>query len=204
MRNVHGIILAAGLSKRLGSPKQLVSFQGNSLVRHAVLTLSAAHLDSLHVVVPPHLAGGLARHLSDLPCQLVIQPQPEEGLSSSLRVGLDALPPLAPEAGVLVALCDQPLIPAAYFQTLVATYQRTPVEQTGEPRAVATRHGENPGVPAIFPDWLVPALRNLQGDGGARPLLKSLDDLVILSCREAAFDLDTPHDAERLKHEAPV
>src|SRR5262245_20800999 len=104
---VAGIVLAAGRSRRMGTNKLLLRLARESMVRRAVRTARAAGLDPVCVVVGEDPAPLLAE-LADLPAVPVVNPEPERGMSRSLRGGVAALP--ADVAGVAVLLADMPFV----------------------------------------------------------------------------------------------
>jgi molybdenum cofactor cytidylyltransferase len=112
------------------------------------------------------------------------------GLASSLRMGIAALP-----AGIdaaLVLLVDQPDVDARALRRLVAAWTSRPAA------SAAARYAGRLGVPAILPrrSWRV--VRALEGDVGARALLRAQSDVTVVEMPEAAFDVDTPRDLARL------
>jgi molybdenum cofactor cytidylyltransferase len=93
----------------------------------------------------------------------------------------------------VIALCDQPLISAAFFDALVQRYveRRAPM--------VAASYDDRPGVPALFARSLFPNLVGLEGAAGAKALLQAAgDELLTIPAPQAAVDVDTPDDYARL------
>lgn len=184
---IHGLILAAGQSKRLGQAKQLIEYRGRSLLQHIEHTLTPL-VDELFVVLG-HNHPTLQRQLHS--AQAIINEQWLKGLGSSLRCGVKA----AQEGAdvLLVALCDQPKIPQSHYQALLA-------QSLAHPRhLVATAHADSAGVPAVFQRSHFTALLQTQCHQGARQLLHSQTfPLITLPCDEAAFDVDWPADIEHL------
>ncbi len=186
------ILLAAGASTRLGQPKQLVQLEGKSLLRRAAE--AAIHSGASPVIVvlgePAEI---LVQELKGLAVSGIVNEAWQEGMGSSLRCGVEALQRQAPEtAAVLLMVCDQPLITALHLKSLWDLYAATG-------KVVSVRHGDRPGVPAIFPARYIPELARISGDQGARSLLRSLGDaeIELVSLPEAEFDLDAPEDLFR-------
>ncbi|WP_223787249.1 nucleotidyltransferase family protein [Marinicella meishanensis] len=181
----HGLILAAGQSQRLGQSKQLLPFQGRSLLRH-VEHLLAPLVDQLFVVLG-HNHQRLQGELQQ--AQVIINERWSEGLGSSLQCGL-----LTAQSGadaLLVALCDQPKIPASHYRSLLRQAQAHPGYM------VATAYADAPGVPAVFQRPHFTALQQNQGQQGAQKLLQNKAfPLISLACEAAAFDVDCPADID--------
>jgi CTP:molybdopterin cytidylyltransferase MocA len=184
-------VLAAGGSRRLGRPKQLVPFRGRPLVRHVVEQACAAGCEEVAVVVGAH-ARPIADALEGLPVRLLVNRAWEEGVASSIRVattwardeGLDAL---------AFALADQPGLSASHLDRLATAHRE------GAAR-VASAYGGAVGVPALFDARYFDRLMALHGDRGAARLLGEHDDrpAVAIPWPEGAIDVDTPSDLERL------
>jgi molybdenum cofactor cytidylyltransferase len=118
------VILAAGSATRMGlRPKCLLELDGVSLLRRQWLALSGAGVQDV-VVVLGHYAQRIRQSAPDMPVQWLLNPDPDAGQESSLRLGLQAMPP---EVGaVLVLLADQALIEAQDIADLIAAYHQRP------------------------------------------------------------------------------
>lgn len=161
----HGVILlAAGASRRLGTPKQLLEFEGEPLVRRAARAALTTHPAQALAVLGAN-AGAVFAAIADLDLERVDCPHWEEGLSASLGAGVGAL--TADIDGVLVVLCDQPALSAAHLQTLVAAWREAPA------RPAASAYAGVLGVPAILPRAWFADIFALTGDRGARELLRA-------------------------------
>jgi CTP:molybdopterin cytidylyltransferase MocA len=177
---IAAIILAAGESKRLGRPKQLVELRGEALLHRAVRTADEANCAPIIVVLGAHHAE-IVPHINLHPAVTLINTAWQEGMSSSVRLGLTAVPRTA--EGALVLTCDQPAVSSSHLQQLVATAEVTASEYAG-------RHG----VPAYFPASIFAELMELRGDAGARDLLRNAPT-VHLSGGE--LDIDTKADLDQ-------
>jgi len=184
----HGVILAAGQSQRLGQPKQLVTFQGRSLLQHIERTLCPL-VDHLYVVLGcDHLR--FQPHLQS--AQAVINKNWQSGMGESLRCGIQAAAPGAD--AILVALCDQPKIPAQHYQSLMQHAHSHPDS------LVATGYSNSAGVPAVFQRPHFQALMQLNGEFGAKAWLQSQAcPLITIPCAQASFDVDLPHHLNQLE-----
>lgn len=189
--SIHGIVLAAGASRRLGSPKQLLEFGGKTLVRHAV-EMAASILGEKIMVVLKSQTEVSPFDLADFAFKIVENPRWEEGMASSICTGIVNLPKDAD--AVLLLTIDQPLIDVSQLRLLVKTWK------VNQACIVASEYAHTVGIPAIFPRQLFPELKTLQGDRGAKQLLKQYaEKLISVSIPEAAFDVDTWSDWEEIQ-----
>ena len=180
---VPTVILAAGASRRLGQPKQLVELEGESLLRRIVRTALAG--GGPVTVVTGCKAPEMAAHLAGLPVDLVVNPGWEEGIAASLRCGVAALPPGT--SGVLLLLCDQPGVDPGLLARLQAAHRADPEA------LIACAYADTRGTPALFPAHSFPRLLELTGDRGARGLLQG-EGVVLLPFPAGAVDVDCPED----------
>jgi CTP:molybdopterin cytidylyltransferase MocA len=180
--SLWAIVLAAGASQRLGRPKQLVRWRGDTLIGHAVSNAQALCARRVVVVVGAHRAA-IEQALAAQAPALVVNAQWTEGLASSLRAGVAALP--SDCAGVLLLTCDQPLVPRTALDTLVQRWSARPDV------VVASAYAGTAGIPAVLPARTFAALRQLSGDTGARAVIRAEGMQVeTVPVPEAAFDVD--------------
>jgi CTP:molybdopterin cytidylyltransferase MocA len=189
--DVHAIVLAAGASRRFGSPKQLARIDGRPML-HTVVANAVSIAGGAVSVVLGSGASELAGLLRHTPATVVINRHWEEGMGSSLRTAMARLPG-APEA-VLVMLADQIALNVDDLRKLVAGWRRNPQA------VVAASYGGALGAPAVFPRRCFSALGELRGDQGARVLIqRELDTLVRVPLPNAAIDIDRPEDLLELE-----
>jgi molybdenum cofactor cytidylyltransferase len=191
---VGTLILAAGSSTRFeGQAKQLLVLDGKTLIRRAVETALSAMLNGPVLVVLGANRDQIAAELVGLPVGQIHNPDHGQGMATSLRAGLLALQARQPDlSAVAVMLCDQPLITPDLLRQLVDTQSGT-----GKP-IVACRYAGQVGVPALFAQAYFSALLALDGDKGARFLLKNnKTDLAEVGFEPAAVDLDSWADVEK-------
>jgi molybdenum cofactor cytidylyltransferase len=183
---LHALILAAGASRRFGSPKQLARIGGRPML-HAVLSRAvevAGH--SVTVVLGAH-AADLAPLLSHSPASIAINRDWDTGMSSSIRAGLARIPGTAD--AVLILLVDQPSVTTEDLRRLVGAWRRQP------DYIAAAQYGTTTGAPAIFPHWCFRELAELRGDRGAGALIQRHADRVVrVPMASAGLDVDTPED----------
>jgi molybdenum cofactor cytidylyltransferase len=187
------VILAAGQSKRLGSPKQLLPFADRSLLSHSVDVALSTGCSPVIVVVGANKETVVA-DIAGKNVQVVENESWQEGMASSLRIGLQHIQQLAPQHdGIIFMVCDQPFVTKSLLDCLITTQQ-----STGK-AATASSYAGKLGTPALFHQTLWPQLQQLQGDTGARKLLMANPDEVAAVPFEAgATDIDTKEDYERL------
>ena len=195
---VAGILLAAGLSRRMGQAKLLLPLAGRPVVRHSAERLLRAGLSPLVVVIGPD-AHDVRAALDGLPVQLAVNPRPEAGQASSLVAGVAALPAGTPAA--LVALGDQPFVPDAVIRALLeaAAGSAAPI--------IAPRYRDGLGNPVLFRAAVFPELLALSGDRGARAVIERDPGRVAIVdiADPMPEDVDTPEDYARLRsREEPV
>lgn len=181
------VVLAAGGSRRLGRPKQLLTRDGETLV-HRAARLALDTSPRRMLVVVGARRDEVADALSGLACEIVCNPSWERGLAGSLQAAATAL---AGHAGaVLVAGCDQPALDAVHLRALLAGSGKAAT------RCAATQHDDGPGIPAVVPSALLSQAHMLQGDRGLGRWLRALPltDISMLDAPELAFDLDTEDD----------
>ena len=189
---IGGLLLAAGGSTRFGSPKQLAIYQGKTLIRRAAETLTATGTNPNVVVLGAEIQGS-TKVLDGLPINICVNEDWRSGMSSSIKAGLENLLTIEPNLeAVLITLCDQPHVTADSFKLLISEFQ------TKAAAIAAAEYTETTGVPAVFSRKLFDDLLTLEGDKGARNLIRSRNDLVTVAIDAAAIDVDKPIDAAYL------
>jgi len=187
------IVLAAGGSSRLGHPKQLLPYRGRTLLRHAAETALLSVCRPVIVVLGAQ-PDRLRPELSGLDVRVVDNPGWEAGMGSSIRAGLAALETASPDgAGLVLMLCDQPLITPDSLDALVRAF-----DDTGSP-LVASAYADTRGVPAFFSRALFPELRALPDAQGAKPIImRHAANAIALPLPAGVWDVDTEADYNRL------
>ena len=196
------IVLAAGASRRMGEPKQLLRCEGETLLRRAVRAALGSRCRPLIVVL-----GANAEALGDevVGARVAVNEEWAEGMSSSIRCGLRALE--AATAGtaeaVVLTLCDQPLVTSGVINRLLDVYE------TERPPLVASEYGAGAemtlGVPALFSRALFSELMDLRGAEGAKRVIRRHSGAALnVAAPEAAFDVDTPEDYRALQQREKV
>lgn len=179
------VILAAGASRRLGTPKQLLSINGelliNRIIRVALTTRPAQTL-----LVLGHGADEIHAMVHDDNVARIDCSDWQSGMSASLRAGIDGVDSRCD--GALILLCDQPELASEHLQSIVQTWRQHP------DHAVASRYQSTLGVPALLPRSWFPKIGAIGGDQGARELLRSLPQVIGIPSPQLARDIDFPWD----------
>jgi molybdenum cofactor cytidylyltransferase len=184
-RTIAALVLAAGGSRRLGRPKQLVPWRGRPLLEGVIAETAAWPVGRVAVVLGDH-AEQILEEVDFGEATVLINPDWEEGIAASLRVGLDHLGREPRIQRVFVALGDQPRIPGEVPGALIEAMDRT-----GLPAAVP-KYRFQPGNPALLDRSLWPRIMSLEGDAGASRLLRSHPEWV----EEVWFDHLPPRDVD--------
>lgn len=190
---VGAVILAAGSSSRMGSPKQILRFRGISLLRHTALAALGARCFPV-IVVTGAYAELSRRELDGLDVREASNPDWETGMASSIGAGLEAL--VVADADVKAAvflLCDQPHVTADVISGLAEAYRvtRKPV--------IASKYGGSFGVPALFDRSLFAELARLEGGAGAKQVIQRYaSEACFLPFQRGEVDVDTRDDFSRL------
>jgi molybdenum cofactor cytidylyltransferase len=192
------VVLAAGGSHRLGTPKQLLPFRGRTLLRHAVeVAVEAASAptagesvdDPAVVVVLGAEAERLRAELRGLPVVVVVNSEWATGVGSSVRTGLQAAGEVP---GCLFVAADQPFVTADLLRGMLAMFR-------GGAPIVACAYAGTLGVPALFDRAYFGELAGLEGDAGAKRVIERHRDVVrIVEFERGATDVDTQDDRESL------
>jgi molybdenum cofactor cytidylyltransferase len=192
---IAGVVLAAGRATRFGGNKVVIPFRGVPIVRRVVERLRAGGVGTVVVVAGAERAL-VADAIVGLAALVVENPSPEMGLSSSIRVGVEALD--RDVRAIVLALGDQPLIDPAVVRALIESWEGS------NAAAVVPIYRDGRGHPVIFDATLRGALLLLDGDTGARNLLDQLGDRATRLPMDAAAprDIDTRDELRELEGEA--
>ena len=193
------VVLAAGESSRMGSPKALLRApDGRSFVASIVAALAGAGVTDLVVVTGTHhdqIAAALTEDGLPAQVRVVRNPDPSRGQLSSLLVGMDAIVDMRTEA-LLVTLVDVPMIDAQTIGAVVAAWRRT--------RAPIVRpaKGDRHGHPVLFDRALFDELRSAPLDGGAKTVVRRYEGQIVnvpVDGEGSLIDVDTPADFDALR-----
>lgn len=186
---IAALVLAAGGSSRLGQPKQLLRYQGQSLVRRTAEAAFAAGCSPVLVVVGRDRAA-VEMELRDVSVRLLPNELWECGIGTSIRTGVHA----ATECdAVIILACDQPSISAEAIRRLISARAQT------EKSIIASAYAGTLGVPALFARPHFDALLSLPDGQGAKAVIAAhLDDITRVEFPDGEIDIDTAGDLAKL------
>ena len=186
---VGGILLAAGASSRMGSAKQLLQFEGTTLIRRSASALSDSDCVPCVVVLGAKSAE-CEQELAGIEIDICVNEEWPSGMSSSIKAGLGRLLQIDPRTdAVMITLCDQPHVSAAVINKFIAEYRRI------RPHIIASEYNGVTGVPALFSRDMFDSILKLEGDRGAKGLIRMTGQKALtLEVPQAAFDIDSPAD----------
>ena len=187
-RRLAAILLAAGRSTRMGGPNKLIAeISGRPLVRVAAEELLASRARPV-IVVTGHQRERVAAALKGLDVVLVHNPDYADGLSTSLRAGITAVP--ADADGAIVCLADMPQVDAGLIERLLGAFD----PEKGALIVMPTTDGKR-GNPMVWSRRFFPELAAIDGDVGARNLIAQYPEAVAevpVTGKAALVDVDTP------------
>jgi len=187
------IILAAGRSARLGSPKQLLCYQGKNLLQHTIDIAHESRTGPILVVLGSNI-DEIKTKLDKNFLEIIENQDWESGMASSIICGINALLKLYPdtEASILM-VCDQPFVNVQLLHQLIKKY-----EESGK-SIVASNYENTNGTPALFHKKHFHELSALKGDFGAKYMIKKYDEsLHAIPFDKGSIDIDTIEDYKNL------
>jgi molybdenum cofactor cytidylyltransferase len=193
VNRVAAVIIAAGTSSRLGQPKQLLVLEGETLLQRAIRIAHEAGARPVLVVLGAHRDEIEAR-VDFAGSNIVVNPNWEEGMASSIRTGVEALAEEPGCSGVLLSICDQPRVTPEHLGRMIDAFRQS------ETSAIASVYAGKRGIPAIFPRHTFAELLALRGDKGASRLLSEPDrEVVGIVLDGGEVDVDRPEDISHLR-----
>ena len=180
------IILAAGRSARLGSPKQLLSYRGKTLLQHTIDTALESQASPILVVLGSG-KDAIKKELEQKQVFILENSSWESGMASSISCGITNLQELAPESkAAILMVCDQPFVNAKLLNNLITKHKDT------RQSIVASSYANTLGTPALFHQSLFSELLVLEGESGAKSLIKKYSlQTGFVSFDQGSIDIDT-------------
>jgi molybdenum cofactor cytidylyltransferase len=194
MSRVGVIILAAGNSSRLGRPKQLLPYRGQTLLTHTTTEIGNAGLDPV-VVVTGAFHTAVSESLRGQILDIVFNPAWKTGMASGIVCGLSHLLSRYPDlTAVIISVCDQPFISSELLLHLINTHD------TSGKGIVACTYADSTGTPVLFGHPYFQQLLKLSGSEGAKKLLRQHPaDLATVNFPDGDIDIDTAEDLRKLE-----
>jgi molybdenum cofactor cytidylyltransferase len=184
MTEVSVIILAAGSSSRMGSPKQLLRWKDETLLGHAIRTAMASKAVHTYVVLGSN-EDAHRRAIEKFPVTLVVNKDWAKGMGSSLKAGIRAA---AESSGALLVMtCDMPFVTSQHLDNLIGADQDV----------VASQYNNAAGVPALFRRNLFNELLSIDDTAGAKKIIEKYRTAAALVHLDMPTDLDTPEDYQK-------
>jgi molybdenum cofactor cytidylyltransferase len=187
------MILAAGASTRMGTPKQLLLYQGRSFLQYITEIAIASVCQPVIVVLGANVEQ-IYPQLQQLPVEVVKNSDWACGMSTSIKSGIELLNNLPQKIeAVVITLCDQPFLSLQIINQLVDTYYST------KKPIIACEYGDTLGVPALFSQTFFSELATLKETSGAKKVINNnLNEVFSIPFPLGDIDIDTPKDYEQL------
>lgn len=190
------LIIAAGESKRMGSPKQLLNIEGETLINRMIHIVKKAVNFPVYVVLGAS-AESIQAQLPKLDVKIVHNAHWQEGMASSIRIGLNTAKAQNPETdGLMVVVCDQPYITESTISSLLE------LQEEKDTQMAAAYYDDVMGTPALFHQTIFDEILSLKGDIGAKKIIQSRpEEVAKLHFEKGLLDIDTKEDYQALLKE---
>jgi molybdenum cofactor cytidylyltransferase len=190
INNIAGIIIAAGESKRLGMPKQLLPWHGKSLIEFIIQTVIDCNLDPVHVVLGSNY-DQIVPVIKYPKVKIINNKRWKEGKGTSISLGIRSLPEKVKATFIFVA--DQPFLNKSLINALLNIYEKKNADIV-----VSYVHGIQSN-PVLFNQKVFPELMNLKGKEGGRDIFKKYRlEKLVWNDEKVLWDIDTLADYEKL------
>ncbi len=185
-KNIALVILAAGASSRMQQPKQLLAWGRSTLLGNAINMALDSHADDVYVVLG-NKSGMIKEHCSTSNVHWLYNKNWKRGMGSSISCAINhILGSKKRYTGILITLCDQPLIDSEYLNEMIDTLIN------GDRGIVATAYNNRSGVPVLFHSKYIEKLSKLDNDLGAKKIIAAnLQDVFAIDPKGKEKDLDT-------------
>jgi molybdenum cofactor cytidylyltransferase len=192
--NIAILILAAGGSTRMGSPKQLLKWKQTTLIGHTIATAQKLELSKTIIVLGANY-NSIKTKIERYQVETLINKDWRSGLGNSIAFGVRSILECNLDLdGVLVILADQPLVDTAYLNSLIKAFE------IGKRQIIASAYKENKqGVPVLFDKFYFKELSQLNDDKGAKAILQKYANKAIgMNAEGLVSDIDTLDDYKKL------
>jgi len=183
------LILAAGESKRLGHPKQLVQFKNKTLLQHTIDLSQLFNNSDTYLILGAHYQQ-IISSIKDV--KVILNKYWSSGMGSSISVGINEIISKGYQ-GALILLCDQPFLSKEHITNIFESYE------SSEFKIVSSRYNTQIGAPCFFSNQYFDALSKLNGEKGAKSIIQNnIDDCFLVDFDLGYIDIDTPQDLNNL------
>ena len=191
--NIEILIMAAGASRRLGQSKQLIEYQGQTLIRRISQEAIRANIGNV-TIVSGYDHKRIEQEVQDLEVIIYYNEEWEEGLGASIRNGVKELLKVNPHTdAILLTMVDQPFVDSAHLQKLANAYDPS------RSMIIASAYSSTFGVPVLFDSSYFDEMMELKGDeGGKQVLVKYIKNIVEIPFVAGAIDIDEETDLNKL------
>ena len=184
------LILAAGASTRMKKTKQLLPWGEHTLIEHVLANAISSDAKNIYVLLGAH-SEAIRNRIQSQPVNIVENKDWTSGLGKSIAIGVRSILQQENPEGILIMLCDQPLIDSPYINRML----RKLSESGDEIKIIGTQYGSKIGVPAIFSPALYHELVHLETDRGAAQLIAdNIQNTVSIDPAGKEKDMDTWQD----------
>jgi Uncharacterized MobA-related protein len=186
------LIVAAGNSSRLGEPKQLLKYNGKTLLRNVVE--EAIKVSDSVIVVTGSGHSQISKEIENIEVNIIENVKWNEGMGSSIKMGITQLVNEFPDVqNIIISVCDQPFIEASVFSNLIQ------MQKDSQKGIVAAKYSETLGTPVLFTKKYFAELLKLSGREGAKKMLQKFkNDIAEINFEKGAIDIDTQSDYQKL------
>ncbi len=191
---IEVMIMAAGASRRLGQPKQLLEYKSDTLIRRISKEALKAKVGNI-TVVTGYDHENMKKEISDLEVNAFYNEEWKEGLGASIRNGIKHILNKQPQTNaILLSMVDQPFVDAAHLKKLADTYDPS------RPMIIASAYSGTFGVPVLFDSFYFDALKGLKNEEGGKIIFANyIKDIVEIPFIEGAIDIDEKKDLKALE-----
>lgn len=191
---IEVLILAAGASRRLGQPKQLVKYNDETLIYRITNEAIAAGIGNV-TVVTGFKSEEVLSEIKNLKADFFYNKEWEEGIGSSIRNGLKHVLSQRPETNaIIITMVDQLFVDASHLQKLTNAYDPS------RPMIIASAYSGTFGVPVLVDNFYFEMLKGLKGDeGGKKIFVNYLKNIVEIPFIQGSIDIDEQEDLETIK-----
>ena len=196
MKNTGIILLAAGNSSRMGTAKQLLSYQGKTLLDRAIDTAKEVFNNNNQIIL---VLGAnhneITSKIENKNIQISINEEWQSGMASSIKIGLKELLEQYPDLdNCFISVCDQPFLTSEIFIHMLH------LQESSKKEIIVAKYADTMGVPALFSKKYFESLMSLDGEQGAKKIIQQhMVDVETFEFEKGAIDIDTKVDYENLK-----